>query len=389
MRGVTLSWPLSLLALVQALLAGRVLLRLARTAGGSRIAEADGPSPSDEQVTVVLPVLDERERIEPCLDGLMGQGCEVAEILVVDGGSTDGTQAIVARYAARDPRVRLVDASPIPAGWNGKAWGLHVGHQQSTSESDWILTIDADVRPAPALTRSLLAHARDEGVAALSVATEQQIVGLGEGLIHPALLTTLVYRFGIPGQRIARMEEVQANGQCFLVRRFALEAVGGFAAVADSICEDITLARRLVRQGLPLGFYESEGLVAVRMYPDWRATWHEWPRSLPMRDRYSGLAGWVGLLEVLLVQALPLPLLIVLQGRGERRGPARVMLLINTILAATRLGVLFGTARAYPARPRSYWLSPLADLPVAIQLIRHAVRRRYTWRGRPLVRGGI
>lgn len=56
---------------------------------------------------------------------------------------------------------------------------------------------------------------------------------------------------------------------------------------------------------------------------------------------------------------------------------------------ATRMGVLFGTARAYRCRPWSYWLSPLCDLPVAFKLGSSALRRRHTWRGRSIVRGGV
>ena len=72
---------------------------------------------------------------------------------------------------------------------------------------------------APLLTRSMLAHAGQHALAALSIATRQEIAGLGEGLLHPALLTTLVYRFGLPGNASRAPREVQANGQCFLVRR--------------------------------------------------------------------------------------------------------------------------------------------------------------------------
>ena len=49
--------------------------------------------------------------------------------------------------------MRMVDASPIPTGWNGKAHGLQVGLDRADPSSAWILTIDADVRPAPALVR--------------------------------------------------------------------------------------------------------------------------------------------------------------------------------------------------------------------------------------------
>jgi dolichol-phosphate mannosyltransferase len=379
-------WFLAPLFVAQLLLGVRVLARLARSAGRTTIQPVLDEAALSERVSVVLPVLNEEARLAPCLEGLIAQGSEVREILVVDGGSTDGTRALVERYGRRDPRVRLLDASPVPDNWNGKAWGLHVGVTQGAPATDWILTVDADVRPAAPLARSLLTHASQTRLSALSVATEQEIAGAGEGIVHPALLTTLVYRFGIPGQLIRRASDVQANGQCFLVRRAALERVGGFAAVHDSICEDVTLARRLVSQGEPLGFFEADGLVRVRMYDGWRATWRDWSRSLPMRDRFFGARGWLGLLEVTLVQALPLPLLALLRLTGR---PPRALLVLNGALLAARLGVLAGTARAYRSRPWSYWLSPLADLPAAIQLIRSALRRHHVWRGRALVRGGL
>jgi dolichol-phosphate mannosyltransferase len=290
---------------------------------------------------------------------------------------------LIAAFNGRDERVRLIDASPVPANWNGKAWGLQVG--LDNARSPWILTIDADVRPRPGLVRAVLVHAHETSLDVLSVATQQVIEGAGEGLLHPSMLTTLVYRFGIPGGRYRTIADVQANGQCFLARRAVLDAVGGFAAVRDSICEDITLARRLVECGHEVGFFEAGRLVSVRMYPDWRSTWRNWPRSLPMRDRYFGVQGAIGLAEVLLVQALPIPLLALSRLTGARStGLAQV----NLLLVATRLGILAGTARAYVERPASYWFSPLVDLPIALRLIASAVQREHTWRGRVLVRGG-
>ena len=156
--------------------------------------------------------------------------------MVVDGGSDDGTQELARAYSQRDLRVRLVDASPIPENWNGKAWGLQVGLDFASPNARWILTIDADVRPRPLLTCAILVQAKRAGLAALSVATLQEIKGIGIGLLHPSLLTTLVYRLaGIPGRAIRRMSEVQANGQCFLFRRDVLETIGGFAG-HSSLC---------------------------------------------------------------------------------------------------------------------------------------------------------
>lgn len=375
-------WVLLLLTLVQAAAGMRVVWRMARTARGERVFEVAAPLPH-EQVTAIVPVLNERRRLAPCLEGLIAQPGELAEILVVDGGSVDGTQALAAEFAARDKRIRLVDAAPIPSHWNGKAHGLQVGLDRADPASTWILTVDADVRPARNLLRSLLAHAIRTGDTLLGVATAQRLSGAGEGVVHPALLTTLVYRFGIPGQSTRRVSGVQANGQCSLFRRSALEQIGGFTLARTSLCEDVTVARALAAAGHAMGFYESNGLVDVAMYESWQETWRNWTRSLPMRDQFSGVSGWVGLSEVTLAQGLPLPILL-LSRRSSR--PFQPLLIVNAILLMVRLGVLAGTARAYPGRPWTYWLSPLADLPAALALWRSALQRQHVWRGRILVR---
>lgn len=385
MKTEKLTLLLAPLLCAQALLAARVVWRLLRSAGGARIGAEEAREASGEQVSVIVPVLNERQRLAPCLQGLIAQGPEVAEIVVVDGGSDDGTQQLVSLYTRRDPRVRLVETGPIPANWNGKAWGLQVGLRSAAASSRWILTIDADARPTALLARSLLGRAKRAELAALSIATLQEIDTVAQGLLHPSLLTTLVYRFGIPGKSYTRVNEVQANGQCFLFRREPLEACGGFQAACASVCEDVTIARALVARGYPVGFYEAGELVSVKMYVDWRDAWRNWSRSLPMHDHFSGRNTLLGWLEVLLVQALPLPLLLVLWLLRKRQN---WFFRLNGLLLAVRLGVLCGTARAYRQRPWSYWLSPLCDLPVALQLGKSALQRRHVWRGRILVRGG-
>lgn len=373
-------------ALTQLLLALGIIARLLKTARGTRLpAVPTSHEGMQACLSIIVPVLNEYTRLAPCLEGLLKQGNEVAEILVVDGGSCDGTQELVRSFQRRDPRVRLLNASPVPLDWNGKVWGLHVGEQHVSAYSRWLLTVDADVRPASHLTCSLLAYAEQTNLAALSLATLQEIAGFGQGLLHPALLTTLVYRFGIPGHVMRNIYMVQANGQCFLVQRSVLTQVGGFKAVRASLCEDVTLARMLVAHEYAVGFYEAKAgsLASVKMYDHWRDTWQNWTRSLPVHDRFSGwhtLSGW---LEILLVQALPLPLLLFLVVTQQRNKP---LILLNGWLVALRFGVLLGTTRAYQHRPWSYWLSPLCDLPVACKLATSLLRRRHIWRGRVIYR---
>lgn len=61
-------------------------------------------------VTIVIPALNEREYIIGTLDEIIsGASGYEHEVIVADGGSTDGTQALVEAYAKDHPDVRLID----------------------------------------------------------------------------------------------------------------------------------------------------------------------------------------------------------------------------------------------------------------------------------------
>jgi dolichol-phosphate mannosyltransferase len=368
-------------ALALGLPGASVVVRMARGVRATHVVPvATAPPPGS--ISVIVPVLDEAPRIAACLHGLLAAGSEVGEILVVDGGSRDGTVARVREIGANNPRVRIVDASPVPAGWNGKAWGLDAGLRAADPGARWVATIDADVTATAGIFAAMVAHAQARNVEVLSVATRQRLGSALMAVVHPAMLTTLIYRFGLPGREATRVADVQASGQCFLAPRALLIAHGAFGNVRTSRCEDVTLARSLVASGVPVGFYEAGDLVSVKMYADAGETWRNWPRSLTLRDRFAPFGGWLGLTEVALVQAFPLPLAIAL---AVFHATGSFTYAVAAVLTCVRLGVLCGAARAYVQRPWTYWLSPLADVPVALALFVSAFRRRHTWRGRELV----
>ena len=361
--------------------------RMIATRGGRAVVATDLIAPGAGTIAAIVPVLDERERLGPCLEGLLFAPSALAQIIVVDGGSTDGTQALVREYAARDARIVLIDASPVAPNWNGKAWNLASGLAASDPQATWILTIDADVRPRPGLVASLIAHAATYGLDAFSAAPLLELSGAFEAVIHPAFLATLVYRYGLPGAIARDARDVQANGQCFLARRDLLVRTDAFTAARDSRCDDVTIARHLVRAGARLGFYEGSALSSVRMYASASDAWRNWPRSLPLRDASTTPAALVDdLATILLVQALPLVLVFVALAAGIDRDS--LFFRMNLGLALGRLGVLAGTRRAYGNVRATYWLAALADLPCALRLIWATYARTHSWRGRMLVSEG-
>ncbi len=335
-------------------------------------------------VSIVVATLDEARRIAPCLRGLAVQGPEVREILVVDSGSRDGTGAMVEAMAARDPRFRLLRDDPLPAGWVGKVWALQHGLRHA--KGDWVLGIDADTEPKPGMAAGALAAARAHEYDAVSFAPRFVIDSVAERWLQPALLVTLIYRFGAAGADMTE-DRMMANGQCFLARRAALEAVGGYASARASFCDDVSLARTLARSGNRVGFLDGSRLYDVRAYSGAREAWREWGRSLDLKDASTPLRQWADVLFLLVVQGTPLiglmmAALVALWGDAVLVQNVRPLLAMSASLLAVRLMLQRALAPSYAQRGAAFWLSPLADPLAAIRILLSTMRRPRAWRGR-------
>lgn len=60
------------------------------------------------KVSVIIPVYNALEYLRECMDSVLGQSLKDIEVICVDDGSTDSSSAILADYAARDKRVRVI-----------------------------------------------------------------------------------------------------------------------------------------------------------------------------------------------------------------------------------------------------------------------------------------
>jgi cellulose synthase/poly-beta-1,6-N-acetylglucosamine synthase-like glycosyltransferase len=104
-------------------------------------------------VTVLVPAMNEEQFIGPCLDSILSQDHPNMQVLVVDGGSSDGTIGIVQRYAARDPRVTCLSSpgKTIPS-------SLNIGLQ--AAEGKWLVRVDAHSTIPSGYIRRLVEHLR-------------------------------------------------------------------------------------------------------------------------------------------------------------------------------------------------------------------------------------
>ena len=315
-------------------------------------------------ISVIVPARNEAERIGPLLDAIVGAP-GVTEVLVIDDQSTDATADVARRSGAA-----VLTGSPLPAGWAGKAWALHQGI--AAAGSDWIVSLDADTRPDPRLPTAIVARAIGGRFDLLTAAARFDCPTPGSRWLHPAMLTTLVYRFGPPGAPATRSDRVLGNGQCMAFDRRRLLDVGGLESVKADVVEDVALARSLAAAGQRVGFLDAGELLTVRMYESFADTLRGWGRSLALPGVEARPRQLVDLAMLALTQVLPVPRLL------TRRGD-----LVDVALTAVRIGTLFGTRRAYTRGGVAYWMSPLAD-PIAAVAIATGIARgtRQTWRGR-------
>jgi len=89
------------------------------------------------KVSVIIPVYNVEAYLRKCLDSVLSQTLHDIEIICVDDGSTDGSEAILKEYAAKDVRIRLLAQENAGAGAARNA-GLAV------AKGEWLYFLDGD-----------------------------------------------------------------------------------------------------------------------------------------------------------------------------------------------------------------------------------------------------
>lgn len=337
--------------------------RLWRASRGGRQLLSQSAASSDEAawISVVIPARNESRRIAECIAPLIGAR-GIREVIVVDDQSSDDTATI-----ARNLGATVVSGAPLPEGWVGKIWALHQGIQVAVGEV--IVTLDADARPDPSLPFVAATAFAESGAKLATVAPRFRVTSVAGRWLHAAMLTSLVYRYGA-GSGTASHDSV-ANGQCMVFRRDDAVREEWCVAVKSHIIEDVALLRHLVRNGAHVEMFDGSRLLAVQMFEGFTETLRGWGRSLPLSDVDRPLRQWVRLLTTALT--LVAPLWLVVFGMATP---------VSYVLLAVRLGVLFGTRRAYEQGGVGYWLSPIADLFVWVVVAKGTLSPSREWRGR-------
>jgi glycosyltransferase involved in cell wall biosynthesis len=228
-------------------------------------------------ISAILPVRDEEANVERAVVSLAAQP-EIREIIVVNDGSTDGTARILGQLSAKEPKLRVLDAGPLPPGWIGKNHAAWQGAQRAREA--WLLFTDADAVHLPGSAARALADAGAASATMVSYSPEQEMRTWWECALIPFIYCRLAQLYSYAAVNEPESPAAAANGQYLLIRREAYDAIGGHAAVSGEVLEDVALAKRAKAAGIRLFFGPGAEIARVRMYTSFRAMWEGWTKNL-------------------------------------------------------------------------------------------------------------
>jgi len=233
---------------------------------------ATDPAPTRwPRVVVVTPARNEAETIGRCVGSLAGQDYPgELRIIVVDDHSEDKTGELAleaARRAGASERVTIWEAAALEPGWTGKLWALNQGIGAASDVApDYFWFTDADIVHEPDTLRRLVTKAENRRLDLASLMVLLQAKTFPERLLIPAFLYFFLMLYPPKWIADAKGKTAGAAGGCILLRREALERIGGMAAIRSEVIDDCALARAVKRSGGKIWMGLTRKSVSLRAY---------------------------------------------------------------------------------------------------------------------------
>ena len=253
-------------------------------------------------LTVVVPARDEAENIAATLDALLQADYTELKIVVVDDRSTDATGTIMDAYVQeqglgkKQPALDVIHVKELPVGWLGKTFAMAQATEKSDSE--YLLFTDADVLFSPSVLRRAMVCAVESQADHLVVLPTMQVRSWGEGVV-----LGFFQILGMWHSRLWRVSDPKARdfvgvGAFNLVRREALQEIGGWVPQRLAVLEDVTLGRRMKAAGMRQRIAFAPGLVLVHWASGARGLMRVMTKNLFSAFNFQpllllGMCGWI------------------------------------------------------------------------------------------------
>ncbi|GEO82137.1 presqualene diphosphate synthase HpnD [Pararhodospirillum oryzae] len=272
---------LSLLAWAFLLLTRRRFWRCDQRLDASTVLPTPAPG-----LVAVIPARDEAQTIAVTVHSLLNQSYPgPLHVVVVDDNSIDDT-ATAAREGAvgvsdGQHRLSVVAGQPLPPGWSGKLWAVHQGLAEAARvmpDARYVLLTDADIEHAPGNIARLIGKCEREGLVLASLMVKLRCRSFWEHLLIPAFIFFFQKLYPFPQVNDPDHSQAAAAGGCMLIRREALEAIGGVESVRGALIDDCALAARLKEKG-PIWLGLAGRTRSLRVYEDLGDVWAMVARS--------------------------------------------------------------------------------------------------------------
>jgi hopene-associated glycosyltransferase HpnB len=223
------------------------------------------------RVVAIVPARNEAETIDRAVESLVQQDYPGEfHLIVVDDHSEDQTATLALTAAEKLPagnRVTILPAAQLQNGWTGKIWAMQQGVGLATTlYPEYLWFTDADIVHAPDTLKRLVSRAESRKLDLASLMVLLQANSFPERLLIPPFLYFFLMLY--PPRWIAdpKARTAGAAGGCVLLRRAALERLGGFVSMRAEMIDDCALARSVKRSGGTLWMGLTRKSVSLRAY---------------------------------------------------------------------------------------------------------------------------
>ncbi len=223
-------------------------------------------------VVAVVPARDEADGIERCVRSLLHQHYPGRfGLVVVDDHSSDGTGALARQAAAAigaADRVRVIEGTALPAGWSGKLWAVAQGLEAAVAwmpGAEYVLLSDADIVHDANNVADLVQHAEARSLDLTSLMVALHCETWAERWLIPAFVFFFAMLYPFAWVNRGDRRTAAAAGGCMLVRRRALDRIGGVGSIRGELIDDCALAAR-IKAGGPIWLGFATHTRSLRVY---------------------------------------------------------------------------------------------------------------------------
>jgi hopene-associated glycosyltransferase HpnB len=340
------------------------------------------PPPKWPRVAAVIPARNESASIAEAVRALAVQDyAGEFSITLVDDHSEDGTAEVAARGALAGgsaPKLAILSAAELATGWTGKLWALQAGvSSAAASGPGYFWFTDADIVHAPDTLRRLVARAETDQLDLTSLMVLLNAETFAERLLIPPFLYFFLMLYPPKWNSNRKARTAGAAGGCILLRRTALDRIGGLSSIRGKIIDDCALARAVKKSGGNIWMGLTRSSQSIRSYKTFFEIRDMIARTAFTQLRYSTLL----LLGTLLGMALTFLCPVVLTFSANPH------IWIFALAAWCLMTASFlPTVTFYRLRPIWAPLLPLAALFYAyatgISAVRYWLGRGGQWKGR-------